>query len=593
MHLLCLHPYALLALALLPLLALLQLYLPRAPRLRVSSLVFWPPAATAGLDQSAPRRRPNLAALLLLAALAAAILALSGPLLVRSQPSGPAGLVVIDRSPSLLMTDGAGPSRLESLRPRIENFLDSLHADTPVTLELLPLEKTLSPAFSGPAAQARRRLPDLLAAATTPISAEDTRLDLDSLHARRAAPIAFFTDLSPFDPDHSAPPYVHLIATGGSASVVALTRAAITNRDTKPFALVSLFASPGFTQSVSLAVDGRRIADLTVRPGDSSFTLPLTAPLPNDLAITLDLRDDFPLAHRLRLVRTEGRHYRVALVGRPDAALLRLLRAADAEVFLSPSSSGEGGPASGPGEGSLLHPSPLRGEGRVRVTNATGPTPANNIDFSIFIDCLPSPDFSGPAAIINPPASFGPLTATGRTAGPGAAKISDPSATLVLNLSESLSELAAWTVFSLPLKPPALLGDAVSVVAVSPSGDPLIVAWTSGPATRIAVLFDISRANTRWSDDLSFVVFWSNCFRELAPAAPAVTRYQPADPLAAALGDIEGRQTSGPALDQSAAARAAFLAHDRVVRPALFPLWTIFAALALLLILLRLTLKSA
>jgi hypothetical protein len=579
MHLLWLYPYALLALALLPLLALLQLFLPRTPRLRVSSLVFWPAAATAGLDQSGRRRRLDLAAILLLATLAAAILALAGPLLVRSKPAGPAGVIAIDRSPSLLMSDGGltgepfratsrggGPTRLERLRPQVDRFLASLPADTPVALDLLPPGQGPSPIFAGPAAQARRRLPDLLSAATEPLTVDDTRFDLDSLHARRAAPIAFFTDLSPYDADHSVPPFLNLVSTGGSAVSVALTNAAIAFRDGRPYALVSLFASPGFDRSVPLAVSGRRAAELAVRPGDSSFTLPLSAPLPDEVTFTLDLRDDFPLAHRLRLVRTEGRHYRVALVGRPDAALLRLLRAADAEVFLSPSPSGEGG------------------LGEKRAGEGLRPT-ASHVDFTIFIDCLPPPDFAGPAAFVNPPTSpCGFLVATGHTGGPGNVKTiaGDP---ITANLPPNLTELNSWPVFS------GVMQNAP--VALSPSLDPLIVPWISGPSPCVAVLFDISRDNTRWSEDLSFVIFWSNCFRFLAPAAPAVTRYQPADPAVAALGETEGRQVRGPALDQSAAARAAFLAHDRDVRPTLFPLWAFFAAAAVVLLLVRLTVKSA
>ncbi len=73
-------------------------------------------------------------------------------------------------------------------------------------------------------------------------------------------------------------------------------------------------------------------------------------------------------------------HLRAALVSNPSpgpgglaAAVCRHESQTPDEVssFLHPSPLGEGGP-SGPGEGLLLHPSPLRGEGRVRVSAVSG-----------------------------------------------------------------------------------------------------------------------------------------------------------------------------------------------------------------------------
>jgi len=553
-----LEPAALYGLLLLPVLALLQLLLPRAREISVGSLILWQGAvADASVSTARRFRRPDPASLLLLLTLGAIILALSGPGIVRSPEQGVAGVMAIDTSPSLLMTDGGPQSRLKALRANVETFLSELPPGMQIAVVTIP-GSTGRDAIEGAAGEIRDRVVARLRAGQRPLAARTLRNRLLLLHNMTGAPIILFTDLSPYDEGAAPPPFVHLVATGGRATNLALTRANVSFRPEGPFAMVSYRASAGSFPDprTTMTFSGPGLAPLRMEmafePGEGTWTFPVPRALPDQVAIQVELTDDFAADNRLRLVRTEARRRRMGYVGRADPSLLSLMQAADAEVY---------------------------------EIDAAADLWPEELDLTVFVDRLPPEDFDGPAVLVNPPSSTGPLELTGRKGGHVKKwVIADPGHPLASHLPKRGPRIVDRPSFKL-----AAGGDGVGATRIitTDQGELLVIAYGDAASRRVAVLFDIGAANTNWSDQVSFVLFWSNCFRFLSAGAPAAVRYEPATVAEATLGDLEGRQTAGPAIDQSRQAVAALVSHRRQRRPSALPLWPVFAVLALLLLVAR------
>jgi len=542
-----LFPAALYALLVLPVVAVLSLFLPRARRITVSSLQFWQaePAATA-LDRQLRLRRLDLPTLLLLALLACLIFAIAQPVLTRAQSAGPAGLLVLDCTASLEMTDGGAQTRFARQRDALNRFLDDLPLDLPLAVCFLPGD-VAPESLEGTADSLRRSL-----APPPPhgaLTGEETRRELLLLHNRFAAPLFFLTDISPYGGDSPQPDFVRLLAAGGDAVNVGLTRASVALRDGRPYAFLGTFASAKASRSTRLSVRGDGLAlneTLSLAPGDATSTLELPLTLPTRIDVSLAVQDDFPPDNSAALDRVTGRMYRIAWFGRPDIALDRLFRILDAQVY------------------ELSDPQ-LALDGQV--------------DVAFFAGTLPPAGFALPVVLLNPPDSTGPLKRTASRGGPGAWQIADSASPLVAHLPKQPLDLASWPVFD--------IGPNVRKVIAAPNGDSLIVDYSEAGRPRVAVLFDIDRLNTRWTAQPSFVIFWANCLNFLVPRAPTETRWQPSAPL---LGATEGRQVQGPPVDQAADARQALLAHRRAVQPVALWFWPILAGAALVLLLVRLRL---
>jgi hypothetical protein len=544
------YPAVLYALGLLPLLALLQLILPRARRVMVSSLVFWEGVGTeATVSSTQRRRRPDWASVLLLALLAALILAASGPTLAGRDDAGVACTVVIDASPSLLMTDGSSQTRLDKLRQRVDALLAGLGSDTPISVIVLPQEAGRG-LLDGRAGDLRAVVERELRASDVPLTSREIRNQVLLAHGRTRAPVVLMTDLSPYDEVSGArPPQVFVVATGGAARNVALTRAAVSYRDGRADAMLSVTAPDPAPDAATVTLSGPGMPEhrvtLALYPGRQTWSFPVPSALPDRIALSIGVEDDFGLDNRMDLMRVEGRRYRVAYVGRPDAALLALLTAAGADVFEAERPSGAWPP---------------------------------NLDVGVFVDCLPPRDFPYPAVVVNPSESFGPLVLTPRVRqnvnGWRFADLSDP---LTAHLPATGPAARAVRVFE--------LGPSATAVIETSEGDPLVVRWGQDTAERVAILLDIDRAVSTWADEVSFVLFWDNCLSRLAPAAVSTVRYVPPVAGVAALGEIEGLQTVGPSIDETAEALAAVGRHrrDRVDRGLPLWPWLTLAALGLLL----------
>ncbi|NIA21873.1 MAG: hypothetical protein GWP05_07920 [Anaerolineaceae bacterium] len=559
-----LFPAALYGLLILPVIALLQLLLPRAVEITVGSLVFWRRAAAdASVARARSLGRLPLASLLLLLILGAIILALSGPGIVRSGERGVAAVIAIDASPSLLMTDGGSASRLKTLRESVERFLSDLPDGTPVAVVTIP-----SPlggrTIEGAVGEIRGRVVSAIDAGDRPLTPRTLRNRLLLLHNQTTAPIVLFTDISPYDEQSPQPPFVHLVCTGGRATNLALTRAKVTYRPDGPFAMVSWRASAGLDAKGAITLSGPGIAPLQVamqfKEGQDAWTFPVPQALPEKIVMALDLADDFAADNRMPLVRTEARRRRIGYVGRSDPSLVAVMQAAEAEVYEIDLPARAIAASAGEGPSAGLWP--------------------EGLDLTVFVDRLPPGDFQGPAVLVNPPSSSGPLQRGAASSGPVREwTIPDPGHPLVAHLSMRGPRIAE--------RPQFKLAAGATAVITTGQGDPLVVTYRDGGSTRVAVLFDISAANTDWPRQVSFVLFWSNCLAFLSAGHPATVRYEPATVIQAGVGDVEGRQSAGPAIDQSAEALAALATHRSAVRPSEFALWPAFAILALLLLVVR------
>ncbi|MBN2581426.1 MAG: BatA domain-containing protein [Planctomycetes bacterium] len=544
-------PSLLYALLLLPLLAILQLILPRARRVTVSSLAFWQDVRAESAAASTSRfRRLDLAALLLLALLAALILALSGPSLTRQEETGVACTLVIDVSPSLLMTDRTSETRLARLRRRADELLASLPPDTPVAIVTVP-DTPDQPALEGPVAEIRSQTLDRFKATDMPLTAQRLRNRVLLLQSRTQAPVVLLTDVSPYDADSPQPPLVSLLATGADARNLALTAASVVHRDDEAFAMLSASVPDGLDTTARVALSGADMPayniDLPLKKGRHTWTFPVPRALPDRITLALDAADDFAADNRMNLLRIEGRRYRLAYVGRPDAALLAMLAAAGADVY---------------------------------EADQSPDTWPEDLDLGLFVDRLPPSDFRHPAVIVNPPSSFGPLVRTQDVRRQVTTwRVTAPSDPLAAHLPSTGPAVAVVPIFR--LQPQA------AVVIATEQGDPLVARFVQGEAARVAVLFDVDRGNTTWPDEVSFVLFWDNCLSSLVTGSPSSIRYVPVTPSEAALGEVEGCQTKAAAIDESEQARAAVKGHLRRRAGQRMPLWPGFVLAAVGLLMFR------
>ena len=106
------HPYVLLALLLVPLLALLYIRRARKREITVPSLMLWRTAATTGAADAGKRTGAlDLPLVLALLFLVAAIVAASGPVLVTRTNASPILLIIADRSASMAARTESGETR--------------------------------------------------------------------------------------------------------------------------------------------------------------------------------------------------------------------------------------------------------------------------------------------------------------------------------------------------------------------------------------------------------------------------------------------------------------------------------------------------
>ncbi len=594
------NPAVLWALLLLPPLALLLMILPRARRIRVSSIRFWiDPHEAAPVEQARRWRLLDVPSILLLIALAALIMALAGPALVRRQPVGPALVVLIDRSASMSMKTADGnASRAERLARQLDDVLASLPPDIPLEMHLLP---NVSPgtrfadavrlddaaedepatdhppmpagqvlhaqaSFSGTPGAARQWLTDNFRPVYQSLDSVALRQAVQAAGDRSAAAVLLVSDITPYRAESqiAAPPGVWVLASGGQASNIALTQALVEQRDEKLFALVEYSRCGNWdvprvaplqiivsdpqgralaTHTLSAAQETTAtVADEQVGRAALSFPLPEQAADMPVLDFAITAADDLPADNRLQLVRQQSPQLRIGYVGRGDDNLLWLLS--------------------------------LMGH---HVLHADQPELLpDDVQLTIFLDRQPPPGFRGAAIVVNPPGAVGPMVP-----GPVAVEpltLAPADDELARLLPEAMATVRRWRPATVPPGVAVLLEGRAAAGNVD--AQPMAVRYSTPGGDVVLILADISATSTDWPARPGYVVFWNSILARLAPEASAVTRWQ-SDRQARRVAGVEGLQCTGEAVDELAQARRAALRAERQVRPVIMPLWPIAAILAL------------
>jgi hypothetical protein len=633
------NPVILLLLAALPVLAVLLMILPRPRRVSVAALKFWIDSRDApATEQTRRLRRLDAAALLLLAALAMLIAALAGPSIVRPEPAGAALTIIIDRSASLGMTDlDPERTRLDLLRPRIAQLLDSLPPRLPLEIRLLPAHDphvSHAPAtraddavdyaamaampaddldqYSGHAQQARPWLERNLLISPAALDQAHLRQAAQAALDRTDAPVLLVTDISPYAHSSGAdgspatsgvadidaapgtitagqiqmPPGVMLLASGGRGRNAAITRAAVTERQEGLFALAEIALSGAWHDAPArdghftvTTDDGRTVATLPLSadhlPATLSLPLPPAAADSRTLLLSLDLADHLPADNRLLLERRDVRRPRIGYVGRRDADLRRLLSLVGGDVHASE-----------------------------QAANLP-----DGLDLVIFVDEVPQAGFRGAALIVNPPSAVGPIRPTDQQEQP--ALLGPAGEELAAILPAHMATLRAWRTAALAPGIEPLLEDRRT-------RRPVAVRYLTPGGPHVVLLADISRQSTDWPDRPSYAVFWSTMIERLTPRAARRTAFLPADPAALETARVltgaaaesamimleqppadahsarrsEPGRSMGQGIDQTAEARRAAIDAERQLRPTLMELWPALVVAALLALAARLYLMK-
>jgi len=539
-----LAPWSLAGLALVPAVFLWGLWAPRGRRRLVGSLLLWRRALEAG-PAGRPTARMRLKNPLLwldAGAILLLVLAAARPAVRGTFPRDPVATIRIDRSASMAIEASEGP-RWERARAMAEPILREV-GRAPVRIVRLPGDTgtPTTEVLSGDEALARgadlwRPTGDLAGGTFQTAPDPDGR------------PVLVVTDVAPPE----AAQGVYVLATGGKSRNVGLVRAALRVEGDRAWLLATVRATADaagpYSLSLSTGEGGAILREpLASRPSETTeHVLPIPGPLPRELRVALTrgdgrlpLGDDFAADDAAILTCRSERPVRVCVVGVSDAAVEQALAAACGAEVWRPAAS----------------------------DLAVGPEDA---DVVVAVGAALPAGWTGPAALVMPPAGAGPVALLDETA------------------------VAPWTVATAHplaeafyLEPPHL--EPVRRYRLEPGADlllgtadvPLAVTWQAGGARRLAVLFPLDDAVTDWTRRAGFPVFWRRAIDWLVPP-----RSGEGEGEALYVGTGEGFQ-AGPGRDDSAAALQAV--HDSVAarrRAALDEVWPYLAAAALVLVILR------
>jgi len=571
-----LAPWWLLGLVLVPAFLLWGLLAPRGRPVTVGSLLLWR-RALAGGAAGRPTARLRLREPLLwldASCILFLVLACARPALETARPLEPVATVVVDRTASMgAASAGSGGRRFLDARAMARRVIRAV-PDAPVRRVSVPGE--------GGAVRADATTFGRLLEASGPdagyrLAAGDAWRTAAAEAARHPPrPVLLVTDVARAV---EVPENVFVLAPGASPASTGnagLMRVAARMDDGRGWLLVaaraSAEASGPFGVNVSTAGTVHAARSDVLTPGETAErVLAFDGPPPARLRVTLTgPADDAFLPDNEAFLVLEPGGVAVRLLGRPPKTeLRRALEASGATVLTEDADGGR-----------------PHQQGADLVVACAAPLPAG---------------WDGPAAVILPPGSVGPLR-------PGEGTVP-----------------AEWTVASdhpladaLYLPPPRIdrvrayeIGDDAEV-AVGTREAPLVVTWESPGARRLAVCFGLDRAITDWPRRPGFPVFWARALEWLVPAGDRRPTYRTCTPLAPVpgtgslapgrtgfhvvggkavgvsfIGTEEGFER-GPGRDDSQSAIAALRGAIEARREAaLAPAWPYAAALAVLALLVR------
>ena len=462
------HPYILLGLLALPLLALLYIRRAGKQEVVVPSLVLWKAAAETGRRLGAL----DLPLLLALLCLAAAIVAASDPVVAVGARAAPRLLLILDRSASMASRTDSGRTRWEESLDAAGRVLDRLDGGE-VWLVGLPLAagpglRELSPS------EARAQLAEL-APTDMPVDVVAELARCAGVANTRASAVIVVTDNPEPVPGRLGGKPVLVIARGGPSRNVAVDAFEVTRaEDGKLSVFVAVKNYSGAPRQVRLEVraDGATSSEATLplAPGAGH---PHTVGLPLTRAATVEVRlavdDDLASDNRAVAVRSGPGVLRVALVGRANPFLTKALEQLPGVLVSQFRVAGE-----------------VTGDFGLRVYNGTVP------------GVLPA----GEVVLIDPPGSVGPFEVTGAVtdkAGRRAHAARDSG------LLKHVDVAALRFTRALTVRAPG----AETLLGVT-GGAAALMAWRDARTRAVLVGCDLKLSETNWPLLPSFPIFWAN-----------------------------------------------------------------------------------
>ena len=572
-----LAPWALTGLVVVPAIFLWGLLAPRGRPVVVGSLMLWRRALSAG-PAGKPSARVRLKNPLLWLDAGAVLLlvaACAQPALHTWAPLEPVATLVIDRTASMdvARTGDDGP-RWRPTLAMVQPLLEP-RGDVPVRVVWVPggagsvqAEETTASALMARGNEAWTPL--LVQADVWPLAAAEAARD-------PARPVLVATDVAPASP---VPANVYVQACGGRSASAGLVRVATRIDAGRWWLLVAARADADAVGPCTLVASagGETLVskDAFLTPGATAEAVfPISGPPPQALAVELvgpdgaALHDGFPPDNTARLALEPAGRLRVVLVGAPPAALRRAIEArGDADLV-----DGDPGAGLAPDQADV-----------VVAYGAAVPT-----------------GWVGPAAVILPPATVGPVR-PGEGQGPAEWRVAQdhPLAEALYLDAPRLGDAGRY---SLDTPARLLLGTPEA---------PLMATWDEAGGRRLAVLFGLDEATTDWARRPGFPVFWSRAIEWLVPQegrAAAHRTHMPFDPLPPGKGlapsqvgfyEADGRPLgvsfigtaeafqAGAARDDSVAAAEALRASIAArCRASLADVWPYLAAAALAALVLR------
>ena len=326
------HPYILLALLLVPLLALLYIRRARKREITVPSLMLWRTAATTGAADAGKRTGAlDLPLVLALLFLVAAIVAASGPVLVTRTNASPILLIIADRSASMAARTESGETRWARTVEYAAAPLDRARGGS-VMLVGLPLA-------AGPGLD--NLTPAEAKSALDKLTPTDMPLDLVKELARcaglagRSSAVIVITDDAALVPEKLAGKPVLVLSYGGPSANVAIDAFEVSrNDDGKLVAFVAVRNYAGKPATVPVAIEfeggpspGVQKHDLELAPkGSATLTAALGVTDADVVEVRLGVKDDLASDNRAVAVRSGAGRVRVAYVGRGNQFIERALQ---------------------------------------------------------------------------------------------------------------------------------------------------------------------------------------------------------------------------------------------------------------------------
>ncbi len=469
-----LAPWSLVGLALVPAVLLWGLLAPRGRRVVVGGLMLWRRALGAG-PAGRPTARSRLRNPLIwldTAALTLVILACARPAFETSRSVDPVATVVLDRTASLALHPDRNAG--EPLREAPEAILAS-----PVRVVGVPAAGL----GEVPAVVALREILDDTREAYRPVLAEgDVYAAAVAAGARRPEePVLVLTDAAPERP---LPENVYVFAPGVRARPAALERVAGRVGDGRWWLLVRAAAQAPGPWALYATAEGeplRSVPGFLTEAGSVERVFEFAGAGPRELAVELRGPDGSAAPDgRAYLVREEARAIAVLLVGDTAQPLRRALDAA--------------------------------GGVRVFPGDAAEPAPAG-LDLVVATRAGLPPGWAKPAVFVEPPAPASPLVPTEGTVGaPWQVSAGHPLADALYLPGPANVTARRYEVTG---------GDVV----VGTRQAPLMVAYETDGARRLAVLFALDREASDWPDRPGFPVFWRRAVRWLVPQGAGEARY--------------------------------------------------------------------